>query len=174
MSPEHGGAICELDFKPRFLNLLDTLTRRPERYHSQIKKMAGRTIVPTTKKKRSVSIHESSSSKEKGLQNLLVYDRYPKFAFVDYLVEPDSKIEAFERQNFQEIAPLPACHYEAEIQKSNQSTSLIQSTKTAGVHGEKIDVFKRIRLSADRPSLSVEYESERLEKNLVPTFSYRR
>jgi 4-alpha-glucanotransferase len=158
VSPEHGGSVCELYFKPRFANLLDTLTRRPERYHSQLKKMAGRTIIPTAKKKRSVSIHESSGSKEKGLQNLLVYDRYPKFAFVDYLVELGSKIESFERQNFLEIAQLPACHYEAEIQKSNQSASLIQSTKTAGARGEKIDVIKRISLSADHPSMSVEYE----------------
>ncbi|HYB03865.1 MAG TPA: alpha-amylase/4-alpha-glucanotransferase domain-containing protein [Nitrososphaerales archaeon] len=170
VSPRHGGAVCELDFKPRFANLLDTLTRRPERYHSQIKYMAGRTIVPTAKKKHPVSIHESSDSKEKGLQNLLVYDRYQKFAFVDYLVEPDSKIKSFERQNFREVAQLPARYYEAEIQKSNQYTSLIQNVKATGARGESIDLIKRISLSTDHPSLRVEYEirtsGEKLGTNL--------
>ncbi len=159
ISPENGGGVCELDLKPWFVNLLDTLARRPESYHSQIKKLASRTIGPAIKKKgKSASIHESSRAKEKGLQKLLIYDRYPKFAFLDYLVLPDSKIEDFERQEFSEVAFLPACSYEPEIQKSNQSATVILAAQVAGIHGEQIRVNKRISLSADRPNLSVEYE----------------
>ncbi len=158
ISPSLGGAICELDFKPRYLNMLDTLTRRPERYHSEIKKGSRRTIVPETKKRKAVSIHEPLGAKESGLEGLLIYDRYQKFTFVDYLVPIDTEIESFMTQDFRELARLPTCVYEAEIQKSNQTAALILTSKSGCENGGEIHIKKEIDLPADGLSFRVVYD----------------
>jgi len=160
ISPSNGGAISELDFKPRFVNIFDTLTRRLERYHSDIKKRANQTIVPFQKKKRPVSIHESASAKRKELEDLLVYDRYQKMSFVDYFVSSDSQIDSFVNQDFSELAQLPALPYEAEIQKSNLIAGLNLSCNSNAVNGVKFKMAKSIELPADRPILHVNYSME--------------
>lgn len=162
--------MCELDYKPLPVNIMDTLTRRPERYHSEIKKRSQRTIVPQTKrkKKRAVTIHDSPELTEKGLQDLLVYDRYDRLSFLDYVVRSDSKPDSFLNQDFKEIAPLPATVYGAEIQKSNQAVGVAMSAAANTVGVGKITVKKRITLLADQSSLKVEYELEFKGKNPEP------
>jgi len=168
--PSAGGSICELDFKPLHLNMVDTLARRPERYHGEVRKKSNRTIVPGRKKNQSESIHESSRSKEKGLKELLVYDRYPKFAFVDYLVSPDSEIDSFAKQDFVEVGPLPSCRYEVQIQKSNQSAKAIQTSGIRTGKGIDIRITKEVTVFAREPKLKVEYSIESHGKELDALF----
>ena len=61
VSPLYGGSITEIDFKTKSTNVTDTLSRREERYHKNIKKHHDSSIVPQSKKAR--SIHDSPSSK---------------------------------------------------------------------------------------------------------------
>lgn len=158
VSPTLGGAICELDYKPCFVNVLDTLTRRPERYHSDVKKKSQKTIVPGKAKKKSVSIHDSSNSKEQNLDQLLIYDRYQKFAFVDYLVPLETGVESFIKQDFLEISSLAVCRYEPEIQKSNDSICIIQRSVSTGYKGEQIEMKKLVTFPSVEPKIRVDYE----------------
>ena len=147
VSPSSGGAICEIDYKPRFVNIVDTLTRRKERYHSEVRKKSQRTIVPDNK-----------NSKESGLGKLLIYDRYEKFAFVDYLVPSETEIESFVVQNFKEIAPLAVCGYESKIQKSNDSIQLDQRSSAIGRNGELIEIQKHITVPSKEAKVKAGYD----------------
>lgn len=156
VSPGLGGAVCELDFKPGLLNLMDTLARRPERYHTEIRRKGDRSIVPSGKKSKSTSIHQSHKSRQIGLEKLLVYDRYGKFSFIDHIVLPDTTLESFSRQDFREILPLPACRYEAKIQKSNDTAGIALSYGSDTRNGG-ITVVKSISISAREATLNVNY-----------------
>ena len=101
ISPSSGGSISEIDYKRKALNVADTLARRPERYHAIIKKLQKKTIVPG---KKSKSIHDSLVSKEKGLESLLVFDRYPRVSFLDHLVPLKATPDSFVKQTFAEMA----------------------------------------------------------------------
>lgn len=157
VSPILGGAVCEIDFKPRFANILDTLARRPERYHAEVRRKVDQTIVPSGKRIKSVSIHESPKSRERGLQKLLVYDKYEKFSFIDHLVHPDTTLESFVRQDFREIIPLPACAYEVEIQKSNDTAAIALSLGVNSRGRDGIRMKKTMSIPVRGASLSVDY-----------------
>ena len=67
------GCLFELDYKPAAVNLINTLTRRPEHYHRKLNKRG-----LEKNKKGGGGIHRLVGVKESGLKNLLRYDRYRK------------------------------------------------------------------------------------------------
>ncbi|MDA4129460.1 MAG: DUF1926 domain-containing protein [Thaumarchaeota archaeon] len=155
ISPGQGGSIAELDFKEKYINVLDTLARRPERYHRNIRRLQDKSIVPGQKTK---SIHDLARSKEKGLAALLIYDRYPRFSFLDHLVPAKTKLDSFVNQDYREIASLANYAYESEIQKSNHSVSVILTRRCDLVGGSQLKIRKTVRIPFDAPSVFVEYE----------------
>lgn len=82
IDPAHGGAIVEWDDKTRALNLVNTLTRRPEAYHAKLRAhqtvAVGGDAPPST-------IHGEVRVTEPDLEEHLVYDRYRRAAAVDHL-----------------------------------------------------------------------------------------
>ena len=161
--PSLGGSISELDFKPCFANLLDTLARRPERYHNEIRKSIDRTIVPNRKK--TTSIHDSPKLTHKGLEKLLIYDRHPKYAFVDFLLEQNDGIRSFEKQDFHELANFPDIKYEAEIQKSNLEVTVSMSCRCLNPEGFSINLRKIIHVPVNYAALRVDYQIEMLRSS---------
>ena len=101
---EQGGAMLEWDLRDRELNLLNTLTRIKEEYHNKIF---------DSQKPESIvqSIHEHRRIKDKDALNYLIYDRYPKYCLVDYLLEQIS-LEQFKNQDFKEIVNLYPYKYD--------------------------------------------------------------
>lgn len=89
LSPEQGGALLELDFKPRRFNLFDVLSRRREPYHCNIFELAeGQCATDETK-----TIHHITRVKEAGLENLLVYDDYRRASLVDHFYPAGTTLE---------------------------------------------------------------------------------
>jgi hypothetical protein len=154
ISPYLGGSITEINYKRKGLNLADTLTRRPERYHKDVKKADQKSIVPG---KKAASIHDSLVFKEKGLESLLVYDHYPKLSFLDHLVSPKTKPESFAKQTFDELAQVADSGYESEIQKSNHSVSIILGQTVSAMGGAELRISKTIRVPDSGPRFAVEY-----------------
>jgi 4-alpha-glucanotransferase len=85
LSPSHGGALLEMNFKPRRFNLLDVLTRRPEPYHCNIFEMA-RGACDNDELK---TIHHITRVKEAGLEEFLVYDSYRRASLIDHVYPAD-------------------------------------------------------------------------------------
>jgi len=87
VKPDQGGAVYELDFRPKRFNLLNVLSRRPEGYHA---KLAAAAKAPAKKDTGAVqSIHDLTQLKSTGLDQLLVYDRHPRHAFVEHVFAND-------------------------------------------------------------------------------------
>ncbi len=80
-----GGVVSEWDIYASATNLVDTLARRPEPAHEQLRRAekGGKLLVGKASEKASRSIHEAVRAKERGLTKLLEYDEGRRGLFND-------------------------------------------------------------------------------------------
>jgi len=80
-----GGAIIEWDLYPSATNLVDTMARRPEAEHEDLRRAekTGRVLVGKSADKDGKSIHEGVRAKERGLSKMLEYDPARRAFFQD-------------------------------------------------------------------------------------------
>ncbi len=90
LTPNYGGAACELDDFAKSFNLFDTFTRREEAYHSKIV-VSG----PEEKEGETKSIHDRILAKDKNVLNYLQYDWYRRLNFLDHFMEPCETLDSF-------------------------------------------------------------------------------
>jgi len=89
---DRGGSIVELSYKDRNFNLLNTITRREESYHSKIKENI------KSDNSKLATIHDMAVSKEANLDKYLIYDNYEKLSLVDHLLDRDITLDDFIKQ----------------------------------------------------------------------------
>ena len=97
IKPGDGGKIAEIDLLKWNRNITDTLSRRPEGYHSLVATTEEGTGDGTT------SIHDIAHSKEKGLSKLLHYDWYNRRFLVDFIFGQGLTPENFHNASFPEM-----------------------------------------------------------------------
>jgi alpha-amylase len=79
-----GGAIVEWDLYPSATNLVDTIARRPEAEHEDLRRAEkGGKVLIGKAAESSKSIHEGVRAKERGLSKLLEYDPARRALFQD-------------------------------------------------------------------------------------------
>ncbi len=81
VDPDEGGALTEWNLYRAKVNLLDTLTRRPEPYHEKLRAKQVNTAVTAS---TPVSIHDVLGAKEDNLVAHLIYDDHRRSSFLDY------------------------------------------------------------------------------------------
>ena len=75
LTPQDGGTISALDFRAANATLINSMKRRPETYHTQLRN-------PPAKSPDHVqSIHDQTRTKEDGLERWLQYDRWAQQSF---------------------------------------------------------------------------------------------
>ncbi len=89
IKPSYGGSMFEIDYRPKNLNITDTLRRRFEAYHVKIKE------AQAPGKEVGKSIHEIVVAKEKDLENYLIYDWHNKYSFMDHFLREDTTCKKF-------------------------------------------------------------------------------
>lgn len=109
--PGEGGTLFELDYKPKSLNLLDTLARREEAYHREI-------LQGPRKKGKSISIHERSKVIKGDLANYLYYDWYRRVSFIDHFFPLNTELEAFKNCAYEEMGDFVGQPYSAKVSDS--------------------------------------------------------
>lgn len=107
ISSENGGAVTEIDYKFNAVNITDTITRKAEPYHSELKALKQKEL-------QTSSITGRPSSSKMNFSELLTYDKYPKFSFIDYLLDKSISIKEFQTQQFEEIVSLADKKYEVD------------------------------------------------------------
>lgn len=145
-SPKYGGALVELDYKPKNVNLFDNLARRQEGYHGQIHD------AKRSDSKKIHSIHSQMVAKEKGLRNLLVFDSWPRFSFLDHILDADASGKDIQSKNRSEFF-VP---YVPRITNSPESVSITFS-RTSRLNGSLIEVKKRYEIRKGTPELEVSW-----------------
>lgn len=104
ITPEFGGKLYELDYKPKNRNFLDTLTRREEGYHQKLVELALHANEQKKDNEKEVaSIHDMLVAKEKGLEKYLNYDWYEKKSFIDHFLEKNITREEFYKVQYKEL-----------------------------------------------------------------------
>lgn len=145
LSPRNGGGLVELDFKPRAVNVSNTLSRWHEGYHHKLalgshdEDVAGK------------SIHEFVKVKEKGLERFLKYDTARRTSFIDHFLKEDETLDAFYGREHDELGDFHNNGYDLRIRDSK----VLLSRKGVAA-GAPFSVTKEIRVEG-RNAFNVDY-----------------
>lgn len=108
-----GGACLEWDLRTRAINIANVLRRREEPYHEVIFKKKDEPQDTGTDSGNTQSIHEEKKIKDKDIKEYVVYDRYRKGCFTDFLFS-HLDLDSYRKQDFLEKVPLPALRYDVK------------------------------------------------------------
>lgn len=151
LDPAHGGAIVEWDDKARGINLVNTLTRRPEAYHAKLR--AHQTVAAPVGGDAPSTIHGDIRVTEPDLEEHLVYDRYRRAAAVDHLwLEPVGDAQAFARGALPPSVLGTDAPYQAVAERSAAGARATLRRETG-----RVRLTKRVTLSPRAAGLTVEY-----------------
>ena len=90
ISPRFGATLLELDYRPKAVNLCNTLARWFEGYHHKLSGVNSQGSSDGTK-----SIHDIVKVKEDGLERYLSFDTGRRVSFRDYFFDSDATLSAF-------------------------------------------------------------------------------
>ena len=115
LKPSDGATIAVFDFRPRSATLINSISRRPEAYHSRLKEASS--SAPSTGS--AVSIHDQIRVKEPNLERFLRYDRFARHSFRLILCDPARTPTDYETLQLNELASVAAGTF--QIQNSSAS-----------------------------------------------------
>ena len=95
LSPNNGGRLLELDYKPLAANLINTLSRKKESYHRQIKNVK------------------------------IIYDSYPKSCLLDHIMPAQVTYQQFKTAGAREVEDFINRSYSYKIKGSRDSKAII-------------------------------------------------
>ncbi len=164
ISPACGGSIFELDYKPSSINLLDTMTRRKEGYHS---KVAGAGDEGYSSKS---SIHDRLETKEQGLEKYLVYDWYRRVSLLDHFMNVDTDVFKFSRNEYEERGNFVNQPYDSRLRDDKDKIHMaLQREGRVWINNVWASVLlqKIISLSSDTPGFEVLYKIDNRSEFLL-------
>ncbi len=160
-SPQNGGSLFELDFKPRALNLLDTLARREECYHEKLRQLNHESAHERQNQGEGIpSIHDLAVTKEDGLQNFLFYDWYRRTSLLDHFLDQETSLLNFSQCQYQETGDFVNTAYEYSVER-NDKLLVVKLWRYGNVHAENcsipVYIEKKISLEPAKPELQIDY-----------------
>lgn len=150
--PAQGGQLFELDYKVRFCNFQNLMSRREELYHEKVGK-------PGPLHDGLRSIHESRTAKEHGLEKRLHYDWYPRYSLIDHFLHPHTTMEAFSKSKYGEQGDFVDQVYHFDVERSHEQVSIKlwrDGHVWVGKEFHPLRVEKRISIPRGQSHFSVE------------------
>jgi alpha-amylase len=164
-APEMGGSLFELDFKPKAINLLDTMTRREESYHQKLRENRNH---GNNQDEHLLSIHDLAVPKEKGLEKLLFYDWYRRMSLLDHFLHDGASLRAFAESKYIEEGDFIKTPYQYEIEKVRNGL-VLRLWRNGQVlrEGKPVPVRleKAISLVNAKAELKITYKIKNLDRN---------
>ncbi len=160
-APASGGSLVEWDWRATGLNLINTLTRRAEGYHAELKEAAAHgDIVLAGQERNLTSIHSRKVRvKEPGLQDKLFYDWYRRTSLLDHVMPAETTLDEFYRCQHKELGDFVNQPYTAHLQTGDRLT--LHLARDGGVWKDTtrqpLRIEKTITLSAGQLALDVAY-----------------
>ena len=166
VDPAEGGTLTEWSlFGPR-LNLLDTLSRRPEPYHNKLRQVQAQPPPAASDAGRAgaasggssvASIHDMLGVKEQNLESYLAYDDHRRSAFIDYALQSMPSLEDVVRSTWGERRLWSLGPYQLERTVSGddgqKAASVAMTREVAGCR-----LRKTVTMAAQQPAVSCLYE----------------
>ena len=153
--PAQGGHVYELDVRHASTNVLATLDRRPEAYHSAI------AAADRDGYDGPPSILTKVVLKQEGLGDLLVYDRHPRKALIDHFLAPDTTLDDLKTCRDVERGDFATGTYLSKVQRGPNGVALVME-RPGLADGHPIRVRKSIAMEARSVTLDVHYVLEEL------------
>lgn len=144
-----GGTIVEWDIYASATNVIDTIARRPEPAHDQLRRAekSGKLRVGKAAERDGKSIHEVVRAKERGLTKLLEYDPGRRGFFQDTV-----------RRGREEPVVLHAVNYALTPQREARTVSLILEPPAKALAAiEGLGIRKDLRIADEALSAGVRY-----------------
>jgi 4-alpha-glucanotransferase len=152
LKPGYGGALIELDYRPKRFNLTDVLTRRPEAYHRKLKKNS------------TGSPGEPSPSKTREGEEAVFYDWYNRYSFLDHFLGGGTTLDQFRRCQYSEVGDFVNQPYELAKMEEAEGLGVLSVllTRKGGIWGGEgkgpVEVSKRFTFHRDLARLEAGYE----------------
>ncbi|MDT8395025.1 MAG: alpha-amylase/4-alpha-glucanotransferase domain-containing protein [bacterium] len=147
-----GAHLYELSDKDSLFDLLSTLARRPEQYH----RAAGQPGKPDGQKPADIAtIHDSARAMDVETRRLLLYDRYPRYAFVDHFLPPETGVSQMYEGSFQTLGEFAARSWRMELSRSAVTASIQGRLQAA--EGPSVDIGIEKHMSLDKRLFTVRY-----------------
>lgn len=159
LAPVQGGVLYELDVRSIGLNLLASITRRPEAYHAKV--LAGSN---NNGNGHVASIHDRVVFKQPGLDQKLIYDLYPRKALVDHFYDNEATLAQVASGNAWERGDFAGGIYDARIRRTPTRVSATM-TKAGNAWGTPFTISKTVSASAGSPTLDIVYLLEGLPQD---------
>jgi alpha-amylase len=121
LRPDEGATISEWDDKIKCWNLTNTISRRFENYHKQLKEKIDASSNNNSSEPK--SIHDQKSIKGSELDKYLFYDIYPRYSLRDYFLAPETKLDDFYKCTFKELVKLGDSSYEVKDKSDRKEIS---------------------------------------------------
>ena len=147
INPEVGGGIEALDVKTTGINLVNTMTRQWEAYHSRILEAS------MSNNGGHSSIHDRLEYKEENLMEKLVIDDHLRLSFLDRFIKKDFSLDDLQFNRNIERGDFLDTPYQAAV-----SANKITLSRTGSVCGKKLSIEKTIRLLKSETAFSVTYK----------------
>ena len=116
LKPSDGATLVFLDFRPAAATLVNSITRRPEAYHTRLSDAAQQPVTGAVS-----TIHEQTRVKEPGLERFLRYDRYPRHAFRILLFDPARTHSDYQNLTLQEAASFASGAYTVRFSNAHDA-----------------------------------------------------
>lgn len=152
-TPAVGGALVELDFKPRAVNLLDILSRREEGYHRRL-------LANPEEFRSKANIHDGIEVKEEGLENHLHFDWYRHGSLIDHFFDPETTLASFQQCRYLELGDFVNQPYVLRTGRRQGEVEIVLERRGALWHGSRahrLSVRKKIRYAEGSGEYSADY-----------------
>jgi len=157
-----GGMLTELDHRPSFSNLLNTLARRPEVYHKKISADNSR----GHSGEGVHSIHDIVKSKEDNLHLYLHYDTYRRGMLIDHLFGSGTTLDAVIQNRYEDLGGFPWIPYTSAI-KEIKGGKVITLEGESHVYGNRINIVKKVKIESGNPKLEFSYTVKNIAGDTV-------
>jgi len=167
LAPHKGGSLFEIDYKPKAINLLDTMSRREEGYH---RKLLAINKNHNQGNDQVTSIHDMVISKEENLDKMLFYDWYERKSLIDHFLHPDTTIQSMANSSYKEAGDFIVATYDLETKQEKTKLNILLEKEGTVLHKDKqhkISIQKTITVPANSSELFYRYQLTNLENKPV-------
>ncbi len=153
-APSQGGCLIEAIHRPTCLNLVDTMARRPEIYHSVESSHAGD---GRGGEERLASIHDIDRTLGRDLERKLVYDAVPRRGFQEMILPAGADPSGLESRTCPVLADLASCRWRAGEASAGDGKARIALETEVSLPGGRLRVSKRYVIRADEARVGTGY-----------------
>ena len=163
VAPSRGGQLYELDVRSIGLNLLATLSRRPEAYHRQV--LAGPGSGGSV-----IDANSPVRFKQAGLEKHLQYDSYLRKGLLDHFYDEHVSLAAVAHGDAAERGDFLSLPYEGKLRR-NPGRIQVQLSRQGNAWGVPLKITKGVTLEAGSNVLEIAYLIEGLPTDRTMHFS---